>query len=463
MYLLDTTLREGELFTVFPLWLKKSIARELVGAGLKRIEVTLDYPPRTEREDLLQLIETVHRNGGEVILHGRACIDDIERILSYDVDGCAIYIAVSKLHREYKLHGIDFEDAIERLCECASIARARGIKYVRATLEDASRMYLDDSDYAVKCISDATARLANNGATIVSLPDTSGLLSPRITNKFISDMKRASILPLAAHFHNDYGMASANAIEAAIEGADEIHVSIMGIGDRNGISDLYEVAAVLEDQYGINTGVNRSRLRELYDLFSRLSGLEIPWRHPLSTEARRIRAGVHQSMSVKRKEGYIPLAKLEHDFESPLYEINQYIGKGLIETILAPYGVNSEYCRIIAERLGAEANLAGSSIKPSRLREVIREVTGIDVSISDIERYFSEKAYLLIKLKPQYPANKIINEIRHHSLVDFVDEVYGDCDMIIRTRLTNSQDNLISLIKGKFSDAIQELKILPTD
>ena len=51
-------------------------------------------------------------------------------------------------------------------------------------------------------------------------------------------------------------------MEAALAGADELQVSILGIGDRNGIADLYEVSAPLIDNHGFKLRVRRDRLRE---------------------------------------------------------------------------------------------------------------------------------------------------------------------------------------------------------
>src|SRR2546427_10134143 len=112
---------------------------------------------------------------------------------------------------------------------------------------------------------------------------------------------------------------------------------MLEIGDRIGIADKYVLVSTLEDVHGLRTGLNRSSLRELYEYFSRVTGIEIPWRHPLSREARTVRAGVNQSMRVKREEGYIPSRKLENAFSEPLYAITPYISHNLGQTIITPH------------------------------------------------------------------------------------------------------------------------------
>jgi len=88
----------------------------------------------------------------------------------------------------------------------------------------------------------------------------------------IRRMKEITDLPLAVHFHNDYGNALANAIEAFRAGVEEIHVSIYGLGARNGIVDHYELVLNLEDLYRVSTGEKREQLMALYKSFEQLTG-----------------------------------------------------------------------------------------------------------------------------------------------------------------------------------------------
>src|SRR2546427_1253662 len=236
LQVLDSTLREGELFRLYPSDVRVRVASRLADSGLKRVELTVDYPPRTSFGDVVPVVKALRDRGVEVVMHGRACEEDIEAIRRYKADGCALYTAVSKLHREYKLHGVSEDEVVERLCTAVRVARESGFAYIRATLEDSSRIYLEDGEEGLAKIGNSIQRLKESGATIVSLPDTSGLLTPRLTRDFFMRASTSASLPLAAHFHNDYGLATANTNEAALEGAEEVHVTLVGVGHRNGLA-----------------------------------------------------------------------------------------------------------------------------------------------------------------------------------------------------------------------------------
>jgi len=466
MSILDSTLREGELFHVYPADVRMKVASKLADSGIKRVELTVHYPPRTTIQDVAPVVSALRDRGVQVVMHGRASDEDIEAIRQYEADGCGLYIAVSKLHREHKLHGMTEEEVIARLCRSVNLAREGGFEYIRATMEDASRLYLEEGEGGLEVIRDSIGRLKESGATILSLPDTSGLLTPRLARDFFRRVNSFTTLPLAAHFHNDYGLATANTIEAALEGADELHATIMGIGDRNGIADLYELAATLEDVHGVRTGLNRSSLRDLYEYFSRITGLEIPWRHPLSKEARTLRAGVHQSMTVKRKEGYIPVKKLENDFGEPLYAISPYVSHNLVQTILTPHTgpLDPQQSRRIAELLAASSRSGGTPPTLDAVQEVIKKETGVRVPRQELARFFGgEKVYLLLKLHPQFPARTIVEEVLEWEGIEGVDEVYGDVDMVIRAQINYGKSNIVTLLRRRFPDALQDLKVLVTD
>jgi isopropylmalate/homocitrate/citramalate synthase len=466
MELLDSTLREGELFRVLPRNSRAQVASKLAESGVKRIELTVDYPPRTTYQDNEPVIKALKNTETLVVLHGRATKDDLEAMRKYDVEGCALYVAVSQIHRDFKLHGISFNEAIERLCEAANIARQSGFKYIRVTLEDASRGFLEEGDAALERLGTSIEQMERNGATIVSLPDTSGLLSPRTAATFFAKTKKISSLPVSAHFHNDYGLASANTIEAALEGADELQVTLLGLGDRNGIADLYEVAATLEDVHGIKTGVNRSKLKELYKSFTKVAGIQIPSRHPLSDDARTIRAGVHQSMTVKKPEGYIPEGKLKNDFDRPLYILNPYMSHKLINRMLAPHmiGLEDQRAKRIVEAVAQFASGHASLTKPGQLRKMMKREFGIEISNAELAQYFGgQTLYMLLKLHPQYPAQRIVEQVAGWQNVESVDEVYGDVDMVIRARTDYSRDDIVSKFRAEFGEAIENLSVLITD
>ncbi len=91
--------------------------------------------------------------------------------------------------------------------------------------------------------------LKNHELDILSLPDTSGLLSPNQLHEKIESLSNTcGNTRLSVHCHNDMGMATANGVMGIIAGATVLEASVMGIGERNGISDLFTAAKTLKDQ-----------------------------------------------------------------------------------------------------------------------------------------------------------------------------------------------------------------------
>ncbi|MEM4220232.1 MAG: hypothetical protein QW106_05455 [Candidatus Caldarchaeum sp.] len=458
--LLDSTLREGELFRVLKLSAKLELVEKLADLGLRRIEVTVDYPPRTTREDVEPVVNRCRDLGVECVIHGRAVKQDVESALRYDAAGVAFYIAPTEIHRQHKLHGISYDEALKRLAESIDAAKEAGFRYIRATVEDASRFFVENQN---EQLVSAVKSLSHAGATLVSVPDTAGLLSPPKAAHFIRFVKNATNVPLAAHFHNDYGMASANTIAAILENVNEAHVTVMGVGDRNGIADLYEVVAVLEDVHGVSLGIKRDKMSSLYSFFAKVAGVKLPWRHPLSEESRTIRAGVHQAMAVEKPEGYMPTKKLEHDVANPVFTLGVYASHRLVAA-LTGLNPNDPRVRAATEALAHKAREKNGYLSVTELNEILLNTLGIQVEKQTLMKYLSgEKIYVLAKLNPRYDPNKIYEVLMSWDEIEAVDEVYGDVDMIFVARAKFSHDNVVERFKTVFSEALEEVKVYVAD
>ncbi|MDW8043798.1 MAG: hypothetical protein RMJ30_06140 [Nitrososphaerota archaeon] len=464
--LLDSTLREGELFKFLTPERKLRVAEVLAELGLRRVEVTVDYPPKTTEADVRPVVELLRDRGVEVVMHGRAYRADVEAFAKYDVDGVAVYVAVSRVHREHKLKGISEEEVMARFLEAAELCRSQGYRYVRATLEDVSRLFVEGQFGELDRLLEFTRELRSAGATMVSLPDTSGLMTPPIAASFVRYCRERSALPIACHFHNDYGMASANTVTAVLEGAEEAHVTLFGIGDRNGIADLYEVVATLHDVHGIDLGVRRERLAWAYAEFSRVAGIRHYWRHPLAPESRTVRAGVHQSMVIKRPDGYIPLGKLRFDFDGVALAPTPYISHKVFLDIASRLNasLDEETARRAAEFVAAHYVANGGKVRFQELKEGLEAVLGLRIPEDLLRAYFGiEKVYIMVKLRPQSDVSRVVSEVSGWQDVEAVDEVYGDMDLVIVGRAASGPNNLVERVRRALLGIAEEMKVLVTD
>ncbi len=475
--ILDTTLREGELHpgVYFNKESRVRIAEALAEVGTPRIEFPLVYPQRGGNlEDVRAAVATVQENYGKTaVLQYRAYRPDVELSQAYDAKGCALFMAPTSLHRKGKFHGLEQEKVIDIFVETLELAKESGFTYRRVTFEDISRFdnpeeraTEDTREYLQKLLH----AVKEAGATVVSIPDTSGILSQDRCLPFIKEVAKLTDLPLACHFHNDYGNALANALQAAtFPKVEEVHVSILGLGTRNGITDHYEFVANLEDLVHIKTEEKREKLRWLYDVFSEATGIPLPWTHPLAPQCFIEKAGTHQSQVIQDAAGYIPRKKLEFDAkEGVRFEAGLLMSKRVIERLLQCTGnsIPSSVIEEVTEAVAARSGLKQRELSPWEVREIIHYKTGLDVPIEKVQRVVrgEERSYIMLRLLPQFPAYELVREVGRWKEVEHVDEVYGDVDVVILARSRDSEGNAtVDKLRNRFKDAIIKTTTLPVE
>ena len=474
---LDSTLREGELQPgiYFNKESRTRIAEALAEIGTARIEFPLVYPQRGGKiEDVKTAVTIVQENYGKTaVLQYRAYRPDVELSQAYDAKGCALFMAPTSLHRRGKLHGLEQEKVIDTFVETLELAKKSGFKYRRATLEDVSR-FDNPEERATEDTQEFLQRLLKAvkeaGATVVSIPDTSGILSQNRCLPFIKEVAKLTDMPLACHFHNDYGNALANALQAAtFPQVEEIHVGILGLGTRNGITDHYEFVANLEDLLNVRSGEKREKLRWLYDVFSETTGIPLPWTHPLAPQCFVEKAGTHQAQVVKDASGYIPRKKLQFDAKGEVrFEAGLLMSRRVMERLFerAGYSVSSSAIEEVTEVIAALSGLKQRELSPWEVRDIIQSKTGVDLPVEKVQKVIrgEEHSYIMLRLLPQFPANELIREVGQWKEVEHVDEVYGDTDVVILTRSKDSEGNtVVDKVRNRFKDAIIKTTTLPVE
>jgi isopropylmalate/homocitrate/citramalate synthase len=150
------------------------------------------------------------------------------------------------------------------------------------------------------------------GARAICLSDTCGHATPMGVRNLVRFVKEEVVqgLPIRVdwHGHNDRGLGVANAIAAFEAGADQLHGSILGIGERSG--------NVAMDQLMVNLTLMNMWKGDLTDLpalaarVAELCGFPIPVNYPvLGRDAFRTGTGVHAAAIVKAlRQGDVALA-----------------------------------------------------------------------------------------------------------------------------------------------------------
>ena len=270
--LFDTTLRDGEQTPGVALTVdeKIRIADKLNKLGVHKIEV--GFPAASDGEK--EAAKKISSLGLDSTLVGlsRCLACDIDDVIDSDLDYIHLFIGTSPLHREFKLK-MSREQIIDNAVACVDYAKDHGLT-VEFSAEDATRT---EHDFLYQFFTE----LVSSKVDIIDIPDTVGILTPVFAYELVNFYKDHFKTPLSVHFHNDLGLATANSLTAIERGANQAHVTINGIGERTGNCALEELVMVLKLAYGIDLGIDTTRLYTLSNLVGRLTGIKMPVNKPI--------------------------------------------------------------------------------------------------------------------------------------------------------------------------------------
>jgi len=121
-----------------------------------------------------------------------------------------------------------------------------------------------------------------HGVKMVMLYDTVGACNIPAISYMIKQLKPIlKEVPLGIHIHDDFGLGTASTIAAVEQGAIYMDLVVNKLGDRAGNTSLEEVVVALEMLYGVNTGIDLSKLYELSKYIEKVSGVPLPYNKPV--------------------------------------------------------------------------------------------------------------------------------------------------------------------------------------
>lgn len=296
--ILDSTLREGEQHPGVSFTNKQriQIAWELDSFGVDQIEISPVVSP-----DHREATRTIIGLGleADIVSHGRALRRDVDVSIDCGAEWCAAYLGISEVHMADKLR-ITREEAMERAVDTVQYAKSHGLK-VRFTLEDGSRA---DPEF----VREVCVAIRDAGVDRISLPDTVGVMRPAGMARFVGMVRDTVDTPLDVHTHNDMGLALANALAGVDAGADQIHTTIDGIGERTGIPSLAEAAVVITRLYKSPNRLKLYQLRDLSKHIEMYTGIPIPESKPVvGSSAYKHKAGTHLAAILRNPAAYEPV------------------------------------------------------------------------------------------------------------------------------------------------------------
>jgi homocitrate synthase NifV len=294
--IVDTTLRDGEQTAgvVFSNPEKIRIAKMLDDVGVDQIEAGIPVMGGHEKEAITEICKLGLR--ASIMGWNRAVIKDIEASLECGVDAVAISISTSDIHIEHKLRSTRSK-VLADMVRAVEFAKQQGV-YISANAEDASRT---DPDF----LFEFTQAAKEAGADRVRFCDTVGILDPFTTFELVKKLIDTAGIDVEMHTHNDFGMATANALAGVKAGAGWVGVTVIGLGERAGNAALEEVVMALKCLQGVDLNFKTAKFRELAEYVSRAASRELPaWKAIVGSNVFTHESGIHVDGTLKNSKTY---------------------------------------------------------------------------------------------------------------------------------------------------------------
>lgn len=302
----DTTLRDGEQVPGCQLHGKEKlvIAKALDNLGVDIIEGGFPVSSPADFEAVKAIAENMQN----------AAVCGLTRAVKKDIDVAAEAIkaarrprihtglGTSDLHVFTKLR-ITKEEVIERGVAAVKYAK-KFVEDVEFYAEDAGRT---DNEYLARVVE----AVIKAGATVINIPDTTGYCLPEEFGakiKFLKDnVKGIHKVDIAAHCHNDLGLATANSIAAVQNGASQVECTINGIGERAGNTSLEEVVMILNTRTDLpfTTGINTTLLTPMSEMVAERMNMPVQANKAIvGKNAFAHSSGIHQDGVIKHRQNY---------------------------------------------------------------------------------------------------------------------------------------------------------------
>jgi 2-isopropylmalate synthase len=302
----DTTLRDGEQVPGCKLDTQQKliIANRLDEMGVDIIEAGF---PVSSPGDFLSVSEIC-----KIVKNATVC--GLTRAVKNDIDVAAQALKHAKKPRIHTGIGTSDSHIIHKLQTTREdiIARAKyAVSHAKSYVEDVEFYAEDAGRTDNEFLAKVCEEVIKSGATVLNIPDTTGYCLPEEYGAKIKylreNVKGIENVILSCHCHNDLGMATANSIAGAVNGARQIECTINGIGERAGNTALEEVVMIFKQHPYLNlyTDIDSRQLNEMSRLVSESMGMMVqPNKAIVGANAFAHSSGIHQDGVIKNRATY---------------------------------------------------------------------------------------------------------------------------------------------------------------
>lgn len=295
--IIESTLREGEQFVnaFFTTEQKVRIATLLDAFGVEYLELTTPAASPQSEKDCRAIANLGLRT--KILTHTRCALDDVKMAIDTGVQGVDVVIGTSSYLREFS-HGKSIDQILDLAHEVLEYLLKQKVE-VRFSTEDSLRSDPED----LYRVYEAVDKI---GVHRVGVADTVGIGTPRQIYNLVAELRKRVKADIEFHGHNDTGCAIANAFAALEAGATHIDTSVLGIGERNGITSLgglvariYAVKPALVAKYHLPLLMN------IDQTVAQLVGVDIPFNNYITGFAAFThKAGIHAKAVLNNPSTY---------------------------------------------------------------------------------------------------------------------------------------------------------------
>ncbi len=352
---MDTTLRDGEQTSSvsFSASEKLTIAKLLLEElKVDRIEIASARVSEGELQAVKDVTKWASDNGYLNAVEVLTFVDNGVSIKWMLEAGAKVQNLLAKgslNHLTYQLKKTPNQH-FKEIKEAINFAEKHGIE-TNIYLEDWSNGMRNSKDYVYEFLE----FLKTQNVARIMLPDTLGILTPKESYDFIKEIKDTyPDLHFDFHAHNDYDLGVSNAIEGLKAGADGLHLTVNGMGERAGNAPMSSTVAVINDfMPNIKIGVNEKMLYTVSKLVENFSGVMIPANKPIiGANVFTQTAGIHADGDNKNNLYFSDLMP-ERFGRTRQYALGKSSGKANIQKNLQQLGLqlNDEDLKKVTQRI----------------------------------------------------------------------------------------------------------------
>ena len=353
--IMDTTLRDGEQTSgvSFSVSEKLTIAKLLLEElNVDRIEVASARVSKGELEAVKKITSWATQANRINQIEVLTFVDDGKSIAWMLESGAKVQNLLTKGSLNHLTHQLKKtpQQHFKEIAATITLAASNGIQ-TNVYLEDWSNGMRNSKEYVFQYLD----FLQTQDIKRLLLPDTLGILTPKETTDFISEVhQKYPNLHIDFHGHNDYDLGVANVMNAIKAGAHGLHLTVNGMGERAGNAPLASVVAVINDFLPqVKTSIKEKSLYKVSQLVSTFTGFRIPANKPIvGANVFTQTAGIHADGDSKKNLYFNDLLP-ERFGRKRSYALGKTSGKANIVKNLQELGLtlNNEDLKKVTERI----------------------------------------------------------------------------------------------------------------